>query len=106
MHEQRAPARPGTLGRVRVGFRGCVEADAGDLDESVAGIRVDGYPASEAPLTPVHEVAGVEWRLEQPSRVEHERDRARAVVAAGDERAVAAAPDVWLVADQVAGPDR
>ena len=82
-----------------------VEAQPGDVHEDVAVVRVDRDPLAGAGRAPLRELAGDERGVEQPRGGERVADRARAVVAAVDERAVAAAPDVRELRDRVAAGD-
>src|SRR3954452_10752255 len=74
-----APARaPAAAGAGRAG----VEPEPGDHDVGVTGVRVDREPPARPALAPAHEAPRVERALEQPGRVERERDGARAVITA------------------------
>src|SRR6478736_2031771 len=80
-----APAR--SVAGARLVERGAtagrgVEAQTGDHDVGVAGVRVDGDPVAGARLAPRHEAARVERALEEPTAVERVADGAGAVVAA------------------------
>ena len=69
-----------------------VEAQAGDHDVGVAGVRVDRQPLAAARLAPAHQLARGGGGAEQAGAGERVADRAGAVVAVVAERAVAAAP--------------
>src|SRR4051812_22538011 len=109
----RAPARA-TLERllelagVRAPHRGGagVKTQTSDHREGVPRIGVDRDPFARALLAPLQEAAGVQRLIEQAAAVERVGDAAGAVVAVVLELTVAAAIDVWLVLDQVRGPDR
>src|SRR6185503_5122103 len=68
-----APARAGAgaapAGAVAIASAR-VEAEPGDDHVGVAGVGVDGDPATLAPLAPAHEAAGVERRIEQAAAVQ------------------------------------
>ena len=87
------------------GQRDRVKAPAGDDHPRVVGVGVDGDPAARAGIAPALKAGRVERRAEQAGGGERVADRARAVVAAGLEGAVAAAPDVGQRRDRVAGGD-
>src|SRR3954454_4901500 len=73
-----------------------VEAQARDDHEGVARVRVDGGPAADSGLAPLHEEAGEERGAEQAAAVEHVGDRPGAVVRGVLELRVAAAVAVGL----------
>src|SRR6185312_11738448 len=82
-----------------------VEAHAGDLHDDVAAVGVDGDPAARTGRAPAGQQARGQRRVEQAGAGEGEGDRARAVIARGRPAAVAAAPEVRGLGDDVAGAD-
>src|SRR5690349_2158334 len=82
-----------------------VEGDAGDDHPGVAGVAVDGDPATRARFAPGGQAGRVERAFQQAAAVQRVADRARAVVARGFEGAVAATPDVGSRRDRVGGGD-
>ena len=100
---QRGPV-PGAGLRIALG--GGVEADPGDLDERVAGVRVDGDPLPGPSLPQLSNSLESIGGLQQPGGVQHVGDRAGAVVAGSLKLPWPPPYDVGLVADLVAGPDR
>src|SRR6476646_2654246 len=86
---RQVPARAGPL----FGADG-VEAQAGDFDEGVARVGVDGDPPAAPGGSPAHQVAGGERLRDQAAAEEGEADGAGAVVGGAVEGSVAAAPDV------------
>src|SRR5690242_8357995 len=70
---------PPRTGAVR---HGGVEPQAGDHEERVARVRVDGEPVTLAVLRPAHEAGRVHRRVDEVTAVEGLADGARAVVAA------------------------
>ena len=102
--DERRPAREPARA-VGAGAAGGVEPHAVDDHERVARVREDRQVAPGPGRAPVLELARGLGRADQPGRGERVADRARAVVGAGDERAVAAAVDVGEVGDRVAAGD-
>src|SRR6201996_8845108 len=84
---------------------GGVEAVSGDRHVGMAGVGVDGDPATFAFFTPALERAGGKRAGKEPAAVEGEGDGAGAVVAARGEAGVAPAVDEGLEADPVGGGD-
>ncbi len=82
-----------------------VEAPAVDDHERVFGVRVDRDVPARPRFAVGLEARGVLRRAEQAAAVQRVGDRARAVIAVGDERAVPAAPDVWARRDFIGGGD-
>ena len=95
------PARAGAL----FGADG-VETEAGDLDEGVPGVGVDGDPLAGTGRAPAHQVAGGERPRDQAAAEEGEADRPGAVVGVVVEGGVAAAPYIGAADDRVGGVDR
>ena len=100
---RRAHVRLPARARPRAARR--VVAAAADDDEGVAGLRVHRDPAAAAGRAPVHEAARAQRAREAPGAVQDVGHRARAVVGAVAERAVAAAVAVGLAGDAVRGAD-
>src|SRR5262245_30190406 len=107
------PARPVVIGaRNLLGVGGAdaggarVEAQPGDDQERVAGVRVDREPLALAARAPAHERRRVERALQQAGEVQRVGDGARAVIALVDEPAMPAAVAVREGLELVGGPDR
>src|SRR6185436_10376150 len=84
----------------------CVETQAGDLQEAVTAVGVDGDPRAAAAAAPGHEVARRELAVEQARSVEGVGHGAGAVVAGVLPAAVTAAVLVRLADDPVGRRDR
>src|ERR1700720_2029914 len=102
--QQRAPARSGLP--AGVAGRARIEADPGDLGVGVLWVRVHGDPLTGAADAPELELARVKGGGERAPAVQGVGDGARAVVAVRDEAGVAAAVEVGLADQLIAGRDR
>src|SRR6185437_5926667 len=103
-HETGARARAAPAAAGLVTGTGVVAAPV-DGHPGVARVGVDRHVLARPGCAVALECRRVEWRGEQPGRVEHVGDRARAVVAGRLERAMPAAVDVRRAGDPVGRRD-